>query len=186
MLKPFVTEAPVEIFKQLGINDKSLQEWDSIYEQGNIPAGTKTAKAKPIFPRLEMEKEIETIKKMMKGPSVEKKESDFKDEIVYDDFMKLDLRVAEIVDASKMENADKLLRLQVDLGSEKRQIISGIAEHYKPGDLVGKKVIVVANLKPVKLRGQLSEGMILTGESPDGKLSLTTVEESLPNGSIVE
>lgn len=186
MLKPFLTEAPVEIFKQLGINDKSLQEWDSIYEQGNIPAGTKTAKAKPIFPRLEMEKEIETIKKMMKGPSVEKKESDFKDEIVYDDFMKLDLRVAEIVDASKMENADKLLRLQVDLGSEKRQIISGIAEHYKPEDLVGKKVIVVANLKPVKLRGQLSEGMILTGESPDGKLSLTTVEESLPNGSIVE
>ena len=186
MLKPFLTEAPVEIFKQLGIKDEKLQEWDSIYEQGNIPAGTKTEKGEPLFPRLEMEKEIETIKKMMKGPAAEQKESDFKDEIVYDDFMKLDLRVAEIVKASKMENADKLLKLQVDLGSEKRQIISGIAEHYKPEELVGKKVICVANLKPVKLRGEMSEGMILTGEGPDGKLSLTTVEDSLPNGAIVE
>ena len=186
MLKPFLTEAPVEIFKQLGIKDEKLQEWDSIYEQGNIPAGTKTEKGEPLFPRLEMEKEIETIKKMMKGPANEQKESDFKEEIVYDDFMKLDLRVAEIVKASKMENADKLLKLQVDLGSEKRQIISGIAEHYKPEELVGKKVICVANLKPVKLRGEMSEGMILTGEGPDGKLSLTTVEDSLPNGAIVE
>ena len=186
MLKPFLTEAPTEIFKQLGVHDTDLQEWDSIYERGVIPAGTKTVKGVPIFPRLDMEKEIETIKGMMTGPA-KQAESDFKDEVVYDDFMKLDLRVAEIVKAKKMKNADKLLQLQVDLGSEKRQIISGIAEHYEPEELIGQKVIVVANLKPVKLRGEMSEGMILSGEGPDGKLSLATVaDKNLPNGSIVE
>ena len=186
MLKPFLTEAPTEIFKQLGVHDTDLQEWDSIYERGVIPAGTKTVKGEPIFPRLDMEKEIETIKGMMTGPA-KQAESDFKDEVVYDDFMKLDLRVAEIVKAKKMKNADKLLQLQVDLGSEKRQIISGIAEHYEPEELIGQKVIVVANLKPVKLRGEMSEGMILSGEGPDGKLSLATVaDKNLPNGSIVE
>src|SRR5690625_4547408 len=100
--------------------------------------------------------------------------------------MKLNLSVEEIKHAEKMENADKLLKLQVDLGFNKRQIISGIAKYYEPSELVGKKVICVTNLKPVKLRGELSEGMILSGEGKDGQLSLATTDESLPNGSIVE
>ncbi|MFD2131063.1 methionine--tRNA ligase [Pseudogracilibacillus auburnensis] len=186
MLKPFLTEAPEEIFKQLGVEDTSLTEWDSIYEQGKIAAGTKTVKGEPIFPRLDMEEEVQAIKSMMKSTVVEEKKVEGKAEIVYDDFMKLDFRVAEILKAEKMKNADKLLKLQVDIGSEKRQIISGIAQHYDANELVGKKVICVINLKPVKLRGEMSEGMILSGEGPDGKLSLATVEESLPNGSVVE
>ncbi|MEI3604555.1 methionine--tRNA ligase [Pseudogracilibacillus sp. SE30717A] len=188
MLQPFLTESPKEIFKQLGVKDEALQQWDSVYEIGSIPSGTKTEKGVPIFPRLDMEEEIETIKKMMKStiPAVEEKQAEQKEEVLYDDFMKLDLRVAEIVKADKMKNADKLLKLQVDIGSEKRQIISGIAEFYAPEQLVGKKVICITNLKPVKLRGEMSEGMILSGEDEKGNLSLATVEQTLPNGSVVK
>src|SRR5699024_11743305 len=87
--------------------------------------------------------------------------NDEKDEVIFDDFMKLDFRVAEITKADKVKKADKLLKLQVDLGKEKRQIVSGIAEIYTPEELVGKKVIVVAKLKPVQLVGKMTEGMIL-------------------------
>jgi len=185
MLQPFLTEAPQAIFKQLGITEKTLKQWDSIYTQGQIQPGTKVEKGEPIFPRLDLEVETERIKNMMTSSIVEDSSSD-KPEIVYDDFMKLDLRVGEILQAEKMKNADKLLKLQVDLGSEKKQIISGIAEFYTPESLIGKKVICVMNLKPTKLRGEMSEGMILSGEGPNGELSLATVESSLPNGSIVE
>jgi len=185
LLQPFLTEAPKEICRQLGITDQTLQTWDSMETLGQIAAGTKVEKGKPIFPRLDMEEEIETIKAMM-TPGVQEEKLETKDEIVYDDFAKLDLRVGEIVQASKMKNADKLLKLQVDLGKEKRQIVSGIAAYYEPKQLIGQKVICVVNLKPVKLRGEMSEGMILSGEGPDGTLALATVARDLPNGSIVE
>lgn len=107
------------------------------------------------------------------------------EEITIDDFMKLDLRVAEVISAEPVKKADKLLKLQLDLGYEKRQVVSGIAKFYKPEELVGRKVICVTNLKPVKLRGELSEGMILAG-SEDGALSLATIAESLPNGARVK
>lgn len=186
MLQPFLTEAPPQIFEQLGIHEEALQTWDSTYEQGNVKEGTMTGKGKPIFPRLDMEEEIDTIKFMMQPSVVKEEVQQEKPEIIYDDFMKLDLRVGEIIRAEKMKNADKLLKLQVDLGSRKKQIISGIAKFYTPDALVGKKVICITNLKPTKLRGELSEGMILSGEGPDGVLSLATVDCSLPNGSIVE
>ncbi|WP_047986275.1 methionine--tRNA ligase [Ornithinibacillus californiensis] len=190
MLQPFLTKSPNEIFKQLGVQDEALKEWESIYELGQIKAGTKVEKGAPIFPRLEVEEEVAAIKAMMQGPAVEEKEetkeADKKAEIIYDDFMKLDMRVAEVIHAEKMKKADKLLKLQLDLGNEKRQVISGIAEHYSPEEMIGKKVICVTNLKPVKLRGEMSEGMILSGEDQDGKLSLATVEQSLPNGSVVK
>ena len=191
MLKPFLTEAPAEIFRQLGITDKALHEWDSIYTQGQVQAGTPVEKGTPIFPRLDVEAEVKAIKDMMEmtAPKQTKKKkqqaNDEKDEVIFDDFMKLDFRVAEITKADKVKKADKLLKLQVDLGKEKRQIVSGIAEFYTPEELVGKKVIVVANLKPVKLRGEMSEGMILSGEDESGNLVLTTVEKDLPNGSVV-
>jgi methionyl-tRNA synthetase len=187
MLQPFLTESPTEIFRQLGIQDKALKEWDSVYELGQIKAGTTVEKGDPLFPRLDVKDEVAAIKAMMQGPKVEEEpKEDKKAEIVYDDFMKLDMRVAEVIHAEKMEKADKLLKLQLDLGTEKRQVISGIAKFYTPEEMVGKKVICVTNLKPVKLRGEISEGMILSGEDESGKLSLATVEESLPNGSIVK
>lgn len=186
LLQPFLTEAPVQIWKQLGIADENLKTWESAKDLGLIPAGTKVEKGKPLFPRLDLEKEVEAIKQLMQPPVKKEAKSNKKEQISYDDFAKLELRVGEVVRSEKMKNADKLLKLQVDLGNETRQIISGIAEHYKPEQLIGQKVIVVSNLKPVKLRGEMSEGMILTGEAPDGTLALLTVEKSLPNGSIVE
>lgn len=185
LLQPFLTEAPKEIFRQLGVTDTSLQTWDSLAEFGQIKAGTKVEKGDPIFPRLDMEEEVAKIKGLMTPPKKDTK-LETKEEIVYEDFSKLDLRVGEIVQASKMKNADKLLKLQVDLGEEKRQIVSGIAEYYEPQELIGQKIICVVNLKPVKLRGEMSEGMILSGEGPDGSLALATVAKDLPNGSIVK
>ncbi len=191
MLQPFLTEAPTEIFRQLNVADDSLHEWESVYEEGNIPAGTKVQKGEPIFPRLDVEKEVASIKAMMQGPAQEEekrpaKQEEAKEQIAFDDFMKLDMRVAEVVKAEPVKKADKLLKLQLDLGSEKRQVVSGIAQHYSPEGLQGKKVICVTNLKPVKLRGEMSEGMILCGEDEEGKLVIASVEQDLPNGSVVK
>lgn len=190
LLQPFLTRTPKEIFTQLNINEKGLTSWESLETFGLIPEETKIAKGDPIFPRLDLKEEVEYIKTKMQGsaPKVEEVKEEVKpesEEITIDDFMKVDLRVAEVIHAEPVKKADKLLKLQLDLGYEKRQVVSGIAKFYKPEDLVGRKVVCVTNLKPVKLRGELSEGMILAG-SKDGELSLATVAESLPLGSRVK
>jgi methionyl-tRNA synthetase len=189
LLKPFMTQTPEKIFAQLNIVDESLKTWESLAEFGNIPSGTKVAKGEPIFPRLDIEEEVKYIKEQMApkpaaAPAKEEAKQE-PEEITIDDFMKVDLRVAEVIACEPIPKADKLLKLQLDLGYEKRQVVSGIAQYYKPEELVGRKVICVTNLKPVKLRGELSQGMILAG-SQDGKLSLATVDQSLPNGSKVK
>ncbi|HVG11527.1 MAG TPA: methionine--tRNA ligase subunit beta, partial [Flavisolibacter sp.] len=106
-----------------------------------------------------------------------------KPEIQYDDFAKLDLRIGTIKSAEKVQKADKLLKLKVDLGFEERTIVSGIAQHFEPESLVNKQVIVVANLAPRKMRGIESQGMILTAEQPDGKLILVNPDALTTNGS---
>ncbi|MGM7724489.1 methionine--tRNA ligase [uncultured Metabacillus sp.] len=190
LLKPFLTDTPNKIFHQLGINNDDLQAWDSITSFGAINQ-TQVNKQAPIFPRLEVDEEVQYIKEQMKGSAPvqeEKKETKappLEDEIMIDDFMKVDLRVAEVIHAEPVKKADRLLKLQLDLGYEKRQVVSGIAKYYKPEDLIGKKVICVVNLKPVKLRGELSQGMILAG-SQENVLSVATVDASLPNGSRVK
>ena len=194
MLQPFMTTAPKQIAEQLGLSDELLA-WDSISTFGNvIPANTKVVeKGVPIFPRLDAEVEIEYIREQMqasvKTPQEEtKKEASVAPdvpEITIDDFMKVDLRVATVTACEPVPKANKLLKLQVDLGYEQRQVVSGIAEHYKPEELIGQKVIVVANLKPVKLRGELSQGMILAG-SHEGVLTLATVDPKLENGAKVK
>ncbi|GEM04683.1 methionine--tRNA ligase [Halolactibacillus miurensis] len=189
LLRPFLTETPGKIFSQLGVTDEALQSFDSIRDFGVVKAGTRVDKQGPIFPRLDTEEEVAAIKAMMTKPAEEKQTEiePIKEDIAFDDFLKLDVRVAEVIQAEKMKKADRLLKIYVDLGNEKRQIISGIAKFYQPEDLVGKKVLVVANLKPVKLRGELSQGMILTGEDSDGNLSLASVQDpNLPNGSVVK
>ncbi|MDL4839078.1 methionine--tRNA ligase [Aquibacillus sp. LR5S19] len=188
LLRPFLTETPNKIFQQIGVENEQDKEWESLVDFGVVIEGTSVSKKDPIFPRLDAEEEVQIIKDMMKKPvsKQEETEQQVKDEVTFEEFMKLDLRVAEVLKAEKMKNADKLLRIQLDLGSEKRQVVSGIAEHYSPEELTGKKVICVTNLKPVKLRGQLSQGMILSGEDESGRLVLATVEQNLPNGSIVK
>lgn len=187
LLQPFLTRTPKKIFTQLNVLEDGLTSWESLETFGGIPEGTKVQKGEPIFPRLEAEEEVAFIKEKMQGspaPVVEEKPETLP-EITIDDFMKVELRVAEVIHAEPVKKADKLLKLQLDLGYEKRQVVSGIAQHYKPEELVGQRVICVTNLKPVKLRGELSEGMILAG-SKDGDLSLATVAESLPLGARVK
>lgn len=194
MLQPFMTSAPKRIAEQLGLTEGMLN-WDSIAGFGNVilPNTKVVEKGIPIFPRLEAEEEISYIREQMqasvKTPQEEPKkeivETPEVPEITIDDFMKIDLRVATVTACELVPKANKLLKLQVDLGFEQRQVVSGIAEHYKPEELVGKKVIVVANLKPVKLRGELSQGMILAG-SHEGILTLATVDPKLENGAKVK
>jgi methionyl-tRNA synthetase len=191
LLQPFLTRTPKEIFEQLNLHDERMHTWESLESFGAIPAGTEVVKkGEPIFPRLELQEEVNFIKEKMQGsaPVVEEKKEPAKEEseeIGIDDFMKVELRVAEVIGAEPVKKADKLLKLQLDLGFEKRQVVSGIAKFYQPEDLVGKKVICVTNLKPVKLRGELSQGMILAGEE-NGTLSLASIDQSLPNGTKVK
>lgn len=105
--------------------------------------------------------------------------------ITIDDFAKVKLRLAKVLEADKVQGADRLLKLQIDLGDEKRQIVAGIAQHYTPEELVGKTIVVVANLQPAKLRGEVSQGMLLAASDDSGRLSLLTVETDLPPGSVV-
>lgn len=189
LLKPFLTKTPEKIFTQLGITDEKHKSWESLEEFGLKVEGIKVVKGDPIFPRLETADEVEYIKVQMQGTPQPKQEEKVEvpevEEITIDDFMKVDLRVAEVTHAEPVKKADKLLKIQLDLGYEKRQVVSGIAQYYKPEELVGRKVICVTNLKPVKLRGELSQGMILAG-SLDGTLSLATIAENLPNGAKVK
>jgi methionyl-tRNA synthetase len=194
LLQPFLTVTPSGIFQQLGIQDEELKTWESLASFGSIPNGTKVSKGNPLFPRLEIADEVEFIRGKMGGstPVVEEKQEvkqeekpEEIDEIAIDDFMKIDLRVAEVIQAEHIKMADMFLKFKLYLGYEKRQVVSGIAQYYKPEELVGRKVICITNLKPVKLRGELSQGMILAG-SKDGSLSLATVDQTLPNGSKVK
>ncbi|GMB10082.1 methionine--tRNA ligase [Thermolongibacillus altinsuensis] len=187
LLQPFLTQTPKRIFEQLGISEEEWMSWDSLQTFGLSKEERKVVKGEPLFPRLDVNEEVEYIKSQMKGTAVQQEEKNETEteEITIDDFMKIDLRVAQIIHAEPIPKADRLLKLQLDLGYEKRQVVSGIAQHYKPEELIGKKVICVTNLKPVKLRGELSQGMILAGEE-NGILSLATVDESLPNGAKVK
>lgn len=191
LLQPFLTNAPKQIAEQLGLSADSLS-WDSLLDSSTIAVGTKVVeKGVPIFPRLEVEPEVAYIQEQMRGPvSAETEIPEVEEmpdvpEITIDDFLKVDLRVATVLACEAIPKADKLLKLQVDLGYEQRQVVSGIAKHYSPEELVGQKVIVVANLKPVKLRGEMSQGMILAGEK-DGFLTLATVDPTLENGTKVK
>ncbi|GIP25355.1 methionine--tRNA ligase [Paenibacillus sp. J23TS9] len=198
LLQPFLTQAPRKIWEQLGLEEGELTSWDSGKTFGSIPAGTKLVKGNPIFPRLESEPEIAYIKEAMTGGAAAATETvvktdeaavtevpELKEEIGIEDFAKVELRVAQVIAAEPVKKADKLMKLQLDLGYEQRQVVSGIAKFYTPEDLVGRKVICVTNLKPVKLRGELSQGMILAASQGD-QLTLATVPDSMPNGAVVK
>ena len=110
---------------------------------------------------------------------------DLKPTITLDDFKKIDLRVAKVLAAEKVPKSEKLIKLQIEIGSEKRQILAGIAQYYKPEDLVGKSIVVVANLQPAKLMGQESQGMLLAANDPAGKITVVSISEDVPAGSVV-
>ncbi len=178
LIYPFMHTTSGKIREQLGITTLK-PEW----EEGKkffVLNGEKVAKGNPIFPRLDIEKELEELEHL-NDPKEENIPLDLKDEIVYEDFDKIDFRVGTILSCEKHPKADKLLVFQVKMGTETRQILSGVAEYYKPEETIGKKVIVVANLKPRNLRGLESKGMIMFADNEvDGKESfefVTTVAE---------
>ncbi|MFD2706384.1 methionine--tRNA ligase [Salibacterium lacus] len=190
MIQPFMTKTPSEIWHQLGI-PAACTEWESMRTFAQLPEGTRVVKkGEPIFPRLEVDEEVARIIEDMGGTvkTTEDEEAEqaeeVEEEITIDDFSKVKLKVAEIIAAEPVKKTDKLLKIQLDVGGEKRQVVSGIAEHYAPADLEGRKVICVTNLKPVKLRGELSQGMILAASRGD-ELTLATVNQDMPSGSEV-
>jgi methionyl-tRNA synthetase len=186
LLKPFMPNTPAKIFQQLGISEGELTDWQSIQQYGRLPGGTKVNRGEVIFPRLDIKEELKAAQPDKSGDN-KQQEQDKGDtpEITIEDFAKLDLRVAKVVEAEKVEGADKLLKLQLEMGAETRQVVSGIAKHYEPSQLIGKYVLLVANLKPVKLRGIYSQGMILAA-STDKDLVLATVDGEIATGCKVK
>ena len=185
LISPIMTDTPKEIFKQLGISQENLVAYDSIKKFGYINNVKAISKPEPIFPRLDIDEEIEYIRSNMHGNNKRLVPKPDIPEITIDDFTKIDLRIGEIIECKKHPKADRLLVSQIDLGYETRQIVSGIADYYQPEDLLHKKVIVVANLKPIMLRGEKSAGMILAA-SMDSDLTLATILKSISNGTKVK
>jgi methionyl-tRNA synthetase len=180
---PIIPHASEELWKMLGYQ-KTLQElgWDMI-AQNMIPAGQKLLEPKILFQKVEdeqIEQEIAKLKVMSKASA---KPAATKEQIEIKDFQKIDLRVGQILQAVPVPKSKKLLKVEVDLGAEKRTIVSGIALSYKPEELIGKKVVVVANLKPAQLMGVESHGMILAGN--DGDILEVLAVQHLPPGSTV-
>ncbi|MFO7255487.1 MULTISPECIES: methionine--tRNA ligase [Limnochorda] len=190
LVAPFLPQTGERIWHQLGLSGSVHQARQDQLRWGLLPAGTVVQKPEPIFPRLERETEEEPAPEPAAAPAPKEAPkaapaSEEVPEITIDEFARLDLRLARVVAAEPVKGADRLLKLQLDLGAETRQVVAGIAQSYKPEELVGRQVVVVANLKPARLRGELSQGMILAASGPDGRLGLVTVQEELPPGSRV-
>lgn len=207
LILPFMPETPEKIWSQLGIEDKTIVGWEKAKEWGLYPLGTSVKKGEIIFPRIDVKKELEEIEKISQAskPS-EKVEKDNKKDVIneppsaavtadtdnetnanlitIDDFSKVELRVAKVIEAEKVEKADKLLKMKLQVGAETRQVVSGIAKYYTPEEMVGKTLILVANLKPAKLRGIESQGMILAASNENG-LSLVTIDKDMESGARV-
>ena len=183
MLLPFLPEAPYKIWEQLNLPESPDKiGWPGL-KWGIGPSNIPVKKGLPIFPRIETE-EKKVEKTTIPLENVTKPEAGAKELIDIEYFSKLDLRVAKVISAERHPSADKLLKLQVELGEEKRQIIAGIAKYYQPEELVGKEIVVVANLKPAKLRGEMSEGMLLAASTEgDEALAVLVTDRSMPSGS---
>lgn len=186
LIAPFVPVTAPKIYEQLGLGKpESFFMADAVW--GKLATGTKVQKGEPLFPRIEVTEAGETViaatkKSAAKAIKAEAPKAEAKkeakpaaaaaDEISIDDFAKIDLRVATVVAAERVPKTDKLIKLQVKIGDEERTIVSGIAQHYEPENLIGKNVIVIANLKPAKLRGIESRGMVLAASDGEGNLVL--------------
>ena len=174
LISSLLPDTARKIFYQLGIEGlEELTNWESTDTFGLIADGTKVHRGEVLFPRLDVEEEIKVLEEMFAEKIVDQEvKLDHKEEITIDDFSKVEMRVGKVVKCEKHPKADKLLVSQIKIGSEVRQIVSGIANYYKPEDMVGKSVVVVCNLKPVKLRGVESQGMILAAGNDGDALVL--------------
>ncbi len=187
LIAPTMPKTPAEIFAQLGVADETLQTLASLARFGGIRPGTTVQKGAALFPRIDVEQELKGIVPEPK-PAAAPAPQEAEMEATIDDFAKIKLCVARVLTAEKVENSDKLLKLRLSLGAgaPERTVLSGIAKFYTPEAMIGKQVVLVKNLKPVKIRGILSEGMILCAADADDKaLRIVTPESGAADGDVV-
>ncbi len=190
MLKPFMVETPYKIGRQIG-DEKQIKEADwSNLKWGELRTNIEVKKAKPIFPRIDVEeyydkKEDKNQKEEKEKTMTNEKNNNKEDLVNFSTFQELDLRVAEIIEAERIEDSNKLIKLQVELENEKRQLVAGVAKHYETDELLNKKIVIVANLEPAEIFGVKSNGMILAA-SNENDLTLITPEKAIASGSKVK
>lgn len=202
-LKPFTPRCPNVILDAFGIDGEKITDFETVKKFGYLRGGAAVKKIPPVFPRLDLNKENEEIKKIVMEnqqksneaaslaaapaakPEVKLHSHAAKPEIDIEEFGKVELKIAKVIAAEKVEKSKKLLKLTVKVGDETRTVVSGIAHAYSPEYLVGKKLTMVTNLKPVKLCGILSEGMIVCAENEEGKIAFLSPENDIADGSMV-
>ena len=178
LVSPYIPHTSPKIYAQLGLAVAEFSLVDTAW--GGLPANTAINKQQPVFPRIDLAEKMAEV-----APQLPEPLAPLKEEFSIDDFAKCDLRVAKVLAAEKVKKADKLLKLEVDLGHETRTVISGIALHYQPEELVGKHVVMVINLKAAKIRGVESRGMILAASDDQGNLQVVEVP-GMKIGSLVK
>jgi methionyl-tRNA synthetase len=187
LIRPEMPAVADAIAGQLGLSPLKL--WSEIGAAASLPAGTKLGQPQPLFPRLDLSGSKPAASKPKSEPKMDTKPTSPApapvSEITIDEFAKVQLRVGRVLEAEPLEGADKLLKLQVMIGSERRQIVAGIRKSYSPEDLIGRQVVVVVNLKPAKLRGVESQGMLLAAVNAEGGAVLLQPDAETPEGATV-
>ena len=197
LLSAFMPQTMPKALEQIGAT-KDMITYENTKKYGVLPLDVTVAKGEVLFPRIDVDKEIEELNKFIKNNAPVEEKAENKEvkaeksepvegvaQIGIDDFFKSELKVVEVKECEKVKKSKKLLKFLLDDGTSTRTVVSGIAKYYEPEELVGKKVIIVANLKPVKLCGIESQGMILSAEYGDGDLKVVMVDNSIPNGSVL-
>lgn len=186
LLSPFMPTTMPEVWKQIGAAENDVT-YENAGKFGVLPADVTVNKGAVLFPRIDTEKEIDELNKLIEAQMAKTQKAQEKielaPEIAIDEFFKTELRAVKVKSCEKVKKSKKLLKLQLDDGMGGRQVVSGIAEHYKPEDLIGKTVILVANLKPAKLCGEESMGMICAADMPDGGIKVVFLDDDVPAGT---
>lgn len=198
LLLPFIPKTPIKILECFNIDAKTVTSFSCVEDFGGLKAGITVNKCAPLFPRIDVKKELAEIDKIMiarheekiaqekksTDSAVKREKSTSKEQISIDDFAKVELKVAKVLTCEEVKGSKKLLKFSLSLGDETRTVVSGIKEYYKPEELIGKKVVLVANLKPAKLCGIESQGMILCADDGD-KVIIVSPSADAQEGSIV-
>ena len=206
LIGPFMPSTPARIFEQLGVTDENLKSWDSLNCFGMLPDGIRVKKGEALFPRIDVNKELEALsggadkeekkadkeqakaakKEEKQAKKAEKQEDEYPAEISIDDFFKCKIQAARVTACEKVEKSSKLLKFTLSLGEDgERTVVSGIQKYYDPATLVGRQVAVITNLKTAKLAGIESQGMILSAMDKEGNLRLVSIEEGVADGAII-
>jgi methionyl-tRNA synthetase len=188
LLAPFLIETPGKFYEQLGIGGvPEPGDYEKDLQWGGLKPGIVVRKGQPIFPRIEVEREETIATPPAAATPSDSAQTEPSDGLIsIDEFARIDLRVAKVLAAEKVEGSDKLLKLQIQVSGQERQIVAGIAQHYSPEQLLGKEIVVLANLKPAKLRGLLSEGMLLAASNDQGQLALLIPETPIGEGAKIK